>query len=196
MTTFDVALAMLQSGQRPIPLTPLGKKPLIRRWQIARLERADLERFFVETTNNLGLVTDGITIVDIDDANYLDWAIGRFGDTRRVVRTPSGGLHLYYAGALGRNWVRLDGKPVDGRSGPGGYVVVPPSRSANGTYELVEDGPLAPFPLDAVPVARPTKTGDAAEWAAFRRRRYLAAITSVAGSSAGSSSGACSTAAT
>jgi putative DNA primase/helicase len=53
------------------------------------------------------------------------------------VRTPGGGLHLYFAwptdGSSIRNKVRVGGLPIDVR-GEGGYVIAPPSRGVGRPY--------------------------------------------------------------
>lgn len=69
-----------------------------------------------------------------------------------TVRTPSGGLHLYFAAPAGvplRNTSGERGKglgwKIDTRAW-GGYVVAPGSTTPTGTYEFVYDGPVAPLP--------------------------------------------------
>jgi hypothetical protein len=58
-----------------------------------------------------------------------------------LVRTPSGGLHLYYAGTeqaggkLGRHFIDF--------KATGGYVVAPPSRVHGKPYELIQSRPAA-----------------------------------------------------
>jgi hypothetical protein len=62
---------------------------------------------------------------------------GLAGGARAVVRTPSGGAHFYYRGTAQRNGA-IPGRALDFRSG-GGYVVAPPSRSADSgrRYEVI-----------------------------------------------------------
>ncbi|RSM34652.1 DNA primase [Amycolatopsis balhimycina DSM 5908] len=104
------------------------------------------------------------------------------GDTL-TVRTPSGGLHLYYrvpAGVVLRNTSGERGQglgwKVDTRAW-GGYVVGPGTLTRAGRYAYVWDGPVAelpvwlierltPAPLPAAPV-RPIRP------ASTRRSRYL-----------------------
>ena len=84
----------------------------------------------------VGRRTDGLVVVDCDSADALKrWvAVARDGMDTQIVRTPRG-WHLYY---------RWDGKPlgprsgvlgpgVDIRSGPGAYVVAPPTPG----YEII-----------------------------------------------------------
>ncbi|MEU0792866.1 bifunctional DNA primase/polymerase [Amycolatopsis sp. NPDC005961] len=104
------------------------------------------------------------------------------GDTL-TVRTPSGGLHLYYrvpAGVVLRNTSGERGNglgwKVDTRAW-GGYVVGPGTVTDAGRYEFVWDGPVAelpawlverltPAPLPAAPVVPIRPAGS-------RRSRYL-----------------------
>lgn len=119
------------------------------------------------------------------------------GDTL-TVRTPSGGLHLYYSvpgdvtlrSSAGERGSGLGWK-VDTRAW-GGYVVGPGTVTAAGRYELLADVPVAPLPgwlvekltpppLPAPPAMPVRPAGD-------RRGRYLqAAITTEAGKVAAAS---------
>ncbi len=56
-----------------------------------------------------------------------------------VVRTPSGGMHLFYEGTEQRSG-RLPEQHLDFRS-QGGYIVAPPSRTPQGSYEVVKHSP-------------------------------------------------------
>lgn len=66
-----------------------------------------------------------------------------------TVRTPSGGLHLYFRppvdGPAPRNTVRRLGPLIDTR-GVGGYVVAPGSRVDGVEYRILDDAPIAVLP--------------------------------------------------
>ncbi len=69
-----------------------------------------------------------------------------------TVRTPSGGLHLYFAAPAGVQLRNTSGErgnglgwKIDTRAW-GGYVVAPGSTTPAGAYEFVYDGPVAPLP--------------------------------------------------
>jgi hypothetical protein len=75
----------------------------------------------------------GVTVVDVDAPELVAVALARFGDTPIKVRTPSGGMHLYYrANGEGRR-IRLDDRAVD-ILGAGSMVVVPPSIRPSGSH--------------------------------------------------------------
>jgi hypothetical protein len=61
---------------------------------------------------------------------------GLLDGARAYVRTPSGGLHAYFAGSEQGNG-RLPAHHLDFRS-HGGYIVAPPSRVGSGAYELLK----------------------------------------------------------
>ncbi len=113
------------------------------------------------------------------------------GDTL-TVRTPSGGLHLYYRVPDGVTLRKTEGDrgaglgwKIDTRAW-GGYMVAPGSQTGDGVYEYLFDGPIADMPAwlaarltPAVPPPAPVvpiRTGRG------RRDRFLtAAITAEAG---------------
>jgi hypothetical protein len=71
---------------------------------------------------------------------------GLAGGYRAIVRTPSGGLHLYYPGSDQGNG-RLKSEFLDFR-GRGGYVVAPPSMGDQGRgYEVVKHEPGGGTPV-------------------------------------------------
>lgn len=77
---------------------------------------------------------------------------GLTGQPQAMVRTPSGGAHLYYKGTEHQRNGHIEAAHVDFRSG-GGYVVAPPSRVGGRPYEVVSHQP----------------SGDAFDWAAAKQ---------------------------
>ena len=71
---------------------------------------------------------------------------------KALVRTPSGGLHAYFAGTSQRNG-KLPRHHIDFRSA-GGYVLAPPSRVHGRPYELLDDRASATGRLDWQAVTR------------------------------------------
>jgi hypothetical protein len=128
---------------------------------------------------NIGVAAgrSGLHVLDLDPAHGAapprEWAGARDGwdvlarvadragqpfpgDTY-TVRTPSGGLHLYFVApplVELRNTVARLGWRVDSR-GCGGYVVAAGSLRSEGRYELVNDRPIVPLPAWLVPLLLP-----------------------------------------
>ena len=106
---------------------------------------------------NVGILTgklSGVLIVDIDDPEIVDPMLERFGRTPILIRTPSGGVHLWYrwngekSGSLRNQGLAVDIK------GAGGIVVVPPSvRPRTGRPYTWLKGSLKDLP--SLPKARP-----------------------------------------
>lgn len=103
----------------------------------------------------------GLFVIDVDP-NGLDWwakllerdpEIRQAVDKAFQVRTPRGGLHVYFkgegpstasriAGGIDtRGGIRRDGKIVSG-----GYVLLPGSRTSAGVYQALPGGEILPLP--------------------------------------------------
>ncbi|MEW6475345.1 MAG: bifunctional DNA primase/polymerase [Actinomycetota bacterium] len=111
----------------------------------------------------------GLVVIDVDPPHGGDASLRRLGDRHgelpatAVVRTGSGGLHLYLAHPGGRvpndTGTRL-GPGIDVR-GDGGYVIAPPSRHRSGalyqwTATADEVPPMPGWMLDQLrPTVRP-----------------------------------------
>lgn len=102
----------------------------------------------------------GPDVLDVDiKADGDGWAAfnrlkaaGMLAGARALVRTPSGGLHSYYAGTGQRNG-KLTRHHLDFRSA-GGYVLAPPSRVHGRPYELLDHRGGADGRLDWQAVTR------------------------------------------
>lgn len=95
---------------------------------------------------NLGLLTgdvSGITVIDIDTGkpDIIKQMIKHFGETPIKVKTPSGGMHLYYRYHDEQSHTGIEGLPVDVRAN-GGYVIAPPSvhPKLQSAYKFMEGG--------------------------------------------------------
>jgi hypothetical protein len=186
------ALRYLKLGYRPIPIFAGTKRAAIpwKAWQIESPTEEDIGEWFSIGEKNIALVTGkGVVVVDVDDPDLLDIVFARCGDTPMRCRTPSGGMHLYYAMRSGIRYgsaVRINGKPIDLRC-EGAYVVCPWSKSEGGKPyqwigELVQADDLPPLrvswlrerkPSRVVSPAIPTTNHENAVW---RARGYLAHI--------------------
>lgn len=152
MSKLESALALARRGFRVFPLHPNSKIPAVSDFpNIATTDEAKIRAWWsdpiqkCETDNNIGIATGrGLVVIDLDvkedqngletfkDIDFLD----ECADTYRV-RTPSGGLHLYFhAEGTFRNSVRLLGPGVDVRA-DGGFVVAAGSILGNTVYSEV-----------------------------------------------------------
>lgn len=122
----------------------------------------------VKLPPNLGIATgepSGVFVFDIDpDSGGLD-AVQKLQadyeplDAGRVVRTGSGGWHLYFAMpdfdiTNSPRGLKPYGKGIDIR-GTGGQVVLPPSVSVKGAYSVLKDEPIGPAPEWLLDLLRP-----------------------------------------
>lgn len=141
-------------GLKVVPVK--DKKPLVPFADRQSLPTNIIEKLILDgKANGLGLRLGDLTVIDIDDPDpsWVSKALARFGNTSVRVRTPSGGIHLYYAGQLERPPnLKDEGWPVDVKTGENQYVVCANSWRVDGRSYCVEgnavkDGPL-PLILD------------------------------------------------
>ena len=166
----DAALVFAREGIPVFPCVADGKRPLtgsgfheatrdtdqVRRWW-SRWPRA-----------NIGMPTgapSGINIVDIDVAT-TESGFAAFeratnaglvaGELARV-RTPSGGLHVYYPAHDNQRCWQAASAHIDFR-GDGGYVIVPPSviskETGSAGYRLFSLSAAGGKPIDAAALRR------------------------------------------
>jgi len=135
-TPLDAAIAYVDRGWSVIPIRAGEKRPLIEwaQYQDQRSDKQQLRQWFRETTDaNIAVVTGQVSdlvVVDIDTqvpARTVN-GIQTMFPTPYVVRTPSGGFHLYYAYPIDVEIRNSAGAGLDIRA-QGGYVVAPPSHS-------------------------------------------------------------------
>jgi hypothetical protein len=93
----------------------------------------------------------GLVVLDIDDGGsdslwQLEQDHGELRDTA-TVKTPRHGQHLYFKwpGTQVKTTAGVIGHGLDVR-GDGGYVLVPPSRTAHGEYVVDREVPFEPMP--------------------------------------------------
>ncbi|GAA3841693.1 hypothetical protein GCM10022403_087300 [Streptomyces coacervatus] len=174
-------------GWKVFPLSPGSKEPLpgTRGFLDATSDITTIVHWFGQWPKaNVGIATDaesGIWILDVDPKNdgprSLEALRAGLGDESLMdtytVRTPSGGLHLYYVWPDGArlprkiNLFKGQGMPGIDLLGSGGYAVAPPSCTAEGAYTVVQELPIPDIPkappclLDAIRTAM-------APWTAVR----------------------------
>lgn len=160
----EQAKALARQGFKVFPVTIDGKTPEHEGWQSQATsdpETADSlwrDPFGEPIPFNIGVLTGGgLTVLDVDakkgkpGLESLDELVTFLGldDETLTVRTPSGGLHLYYAseGLALRNSASKIRPALDIR-GEGGFVVAPGSQIGDKVYEVVKPvavKPIAPW---------------------------------------------------
>ncbi|MEU2200597.1 bifunctional DNA primase/polymerase [Isoptericola sp. NPDC019482] len=162
------AAGLAHAGVPVFPCLPTAKAPLTQRGFLdATTDPEQVASWWWRRPDaNVGIPTGAASGFDVVDIDLKAGASGfpAFERARRaglvsgwglVVRTPSGGIHAYFAhtpDSEQRSW-QSPGAHVDFR-GDGGYVVAPPSLCAtpDGTarrYELVSVAPHPAGPVDA-----------------------------------------------
>jgi len=193
----DAAVAFARAGIPVFPCVPFGKHPLTPAgFHDASRDVDQVRAWWTRWPGaNIGMPTgstSGIDVVDIDvtktDAGYATFeratAAGLVDGELARVRTPSGGMHVYFAAIADRPqrcWQAANAH-IDFR-GDGGYVIVPPSTLAtdNGraSYRLYSLSAADSKPVDAVALRsfidpRPPRTGTRATVARAPEPRRLA----------------------
>jgi len=140
--------------------TPLkGKIPVLDAWQSLPAADEATVREWYEAGYNLGVRTgarSGLVAIDDDQPRHGGGPY-KAPPTGLIAESPTGGRHYYYRcpSPAPHNSVSLLAPRVDVR-GEGGQTVVPPSVHPveRMPYRWVSAGEPAPFPADALPVAR------------------------------------------
>lgn len=147
------ALAYAELGWPVFPCVAEGKEPLTRHgFKDATTDPATITAWWVRSPRaNVAVATGapGPDVLDVDTKNgrpgmELFERVRRAGLLRgaaAIVRTPSGGLHVWFAGTGQAGGAVGIGKALELKA-RGGYVLLPPSYvdtgTYAGTYELTE----------------------------------------------------------
>jgi hypothetical protein len=128
----------------PVLVTKKEKRPAITNYGKVGLPAsavlASKQQF--ANANALGFMTGArskITVLDVDsrDEKILANALDQHGQSPLIVRSGSGKFHVYYRHAGEHRRIRpWKGLPIDLLGA--GYVVAPPSKSAQGQYEIIQ----------------------------------------------------------
>lgn len=161
-----VAGDLASAGVPVFPCVPGQKRPLTARgFHDATTDLAQITQWWTRWPDaNLGLPTgavSGVVVVDVDVREHVDGResmrralnAGRAGVPVFTVVSPSGGRHGYYPATpdvVQRSW-QAARAGVDFR-GDGGYIVIPPSHTAAGSYRLatVRQGAAAGIDSEAL----------------------------------------------
>lgn len=181
---FDVPAALIRVDRSPsltlaarslaaagVPVFPCvveGKRPLTRRGFLdASNDPEQVAAWWSRTPNaNIGIPTgapSGVVVVDVDVHGPHDGraayqratAAGLVDGAGLLVRTPTGGTHVYFPATPGkeqRSWQAATAG-VDFR-GDGGYIIAPPSRRIiDGNVRLYEVADIAAHSVGTVDAA-------------------------------------------
>lgn len=147
------------------PCVPLGKLPATKDgWKEATSDAAQIAKWLAVNPNfNWACATglSGLFVIDVDPNGLDYWAklLERDSDIRAAVdaafqvRTPRGGLHIYFRGE-GPSTASRIAAGIDTRGGfvrgdkivSGGYVLLPGSRTDKGGYTALPGGAINPLP--------------------------------------------------
>ena len=171
-TLLAAALALTADGWPVFPTEVGGKRPVpVHGFHYAVTGAERIRAWWHGRPFNIAVPTGHpgpADVLDVDvrpDGSGWPWfnrlkAAGLLSGAFRLVRTPSGGAHLYFAGTDQRCG-RLKDLFLDFKA-RGGYVLVPPSQVGGRAYEVVDDRPPTGAVLDwdaVVRLLRPPRPG-------------------------------------
>lgn len=156
------AIKLHQKGFNVVPLVTGSKIPIpnfpLEKMYDERISYEDLNRYMQSPSfGNIGVMTGatsigGLVVIDVDNLEKVDKYLSKHPSY--TVRTPSGGVHIYYKTTL-KERLR-NGKLEPGVEIFGGnkYVVCAPSYAKSehgkvvkwGSYEVIRDIEIAPLP--------------------------------------------------
>lgn len=153
------ARELAEGGVPVFPCAPLSKKPASPNgFHDATTKLEVIDAWWTENPDyNPAFCPHlvGLGVVDIDgddgERNWLDWQTANgFAPATREIRTPRGGRHLYFLGALPASQSKI-APHIDTR-GVGSYVLAPPSRvrypdGSEGSYTVLAERAPAELPV-------------------------------------------------
>jgi hypothetical protein len=148
--------AYAERGIATFPVRP-DKVPAISRYQKVGLRGSEQLTFKFTDADALGFMCgprSKLTVLDIDSSSdaVLGHAIARHGITPYLVGTATGKFHAYYRYNGERRRIRpFPGLPID-ILGAGGFVIAPPSNTAQGQYQFID---CSLDDLDRLPIMQP-----------------------------------------
>jgi hypothetical protein len=160
----DAALAYAAIGWPAFPCKPDSKEPdTVHGFKDATTDARRIRAWWSAVpARNVAIATGapGIDVLDVDvreDGNGWEAfsrlkRAGLLSGARAIIRTRSGGLHVYFAGTT-QSCGRLVRHHLDFKSA-GGYVVAPPSMAGGGSYEVLDHRPGEAGRLDWPAVRR------------------------------------------
>jgi len=158
-STLEKALQLAATGFYVFPLQPNGKKPIIKHWrEYSTTDPEIIKAWFKREAPNIAVDCgkSELVVIDVDEKLDAKTGIKKEGMTSLralkaegficektyIVKTPTGGLHLYYKEQGLSNSVSSFAKDIDIRA-DGGYVVSEGSTIDRMSYEAINTAPIA-----------------------------------------------------
>jgi hypothetical protein len=158
ITNLPEALA----GCKVFPCIPNGKLPATKNgWKDASVDAAQIAAWGAANPGCNWAVASGLSglfVIDVDP-NGMEWWLRQLNSNEALraacaetlqVRTPRGGLHVYFRGEGPSTASRIapgidtrGGLMRDGQMVSGGYVILPGSRTEAGPYAILQDRPIS-----------------------------------------------------
>lgn len=152
-------------GCKVFPCIPNGKFPATSNgWKDATDDAAQISAWHLANPDfNWATATglSGLFVIDVDPQG-MEWWLRQLNSNEALraacastlqVRTPRGGLHVYFRGegpsTASRIALGIDTRGGISRNGEivsGGYVVLPGSHTESGAYSVLQDRPVADLP--------------------------------------------------
>lgn len=149
----EAALAYAEQGYSVFPCVPGEKRPLTMHGLLdASKDSTEVEGWWILNPDaNVAMPTgavNGVSVIDLDGPLGIAWAKAQHLPRTWTIRTPRGGLHLYYAYHQDLHTGSAFAEQVDVRNN-GGYVLLLPSVVNGKPYTVALDAPVAR--LDHIP---------------------------------------------
>lgn len=188
----EYALSYANQGYAVFPLQPNGKQPLTEHgFKDASRDAEVIRQWWNKWPEaNVGIATgriSGIVVLDVDRKHGVDGVVSAAEldlTPTLVIKTPSGGFHLFYKAPAGVIVPRRIGvKPGLDILGEGGYVVAAGSWVNGAVYEIARNRPIAECPEILINLAGRANTNraeqpetPAGKIGAGQRNQYLTSI--------------------
>lgn len=187
----EYALSYANQGYAVFPLQPNGKQPLTEHgFHDASRDPNVIQAWWAKWPEaNVGIATgrvSGIVVLDVDRKHGVDGVISATElnlPPTLVIRTPSGGYHLFFKAPPSAIVPRRIGvKPGLDILGEGGYVVAAGSWVNGAVYQIAKNRPIADCPEILINLAGrqntnlATKPEDVSKVGAGSRNQYLTSI--------------------
>jgi hypothetical protein len=147
------AIEWARSGYPVFPCIPGDKKPAIAGGFLKATTDENIINGWWRENPNYNIATEpernGFCVIDVEYNGIVNWEkLERENGVTETytVRTPRGGLHLYFEGSLPATAKGLfNGYPIDTR-GRGSYVLLEPSVVGGNKYSTLKDIEMKPLP--------------------------------------------------